>query len=85
MPAVILSLAQLPMLAGCSTAPSLAVFGAGFPSWLFCMLIGIVVTVAVHLLSGRLGFGARLAPVALTYPLVASLAAMLAWLLLFPA
>ena len=72
-------------LAACTAAPSIAVFGAGFPSWLFCILIGVTVAVAVHVLAGRAGFAATLSPVAVTYPLIASLAAMLAWLLFFAA
>ena len=73
------------MLPGCATAPSMALFGAGFPAWLFCILIGIFLTVAIHVAAGITGVRQWLSPVALSYPLIATLFAMLSWLIFFPA
>lgn len=33
---------------GYASAPSVALLGAGFPSWLFCIAIGVSATVCVH-------------------------------------
>ncbi|WP_018391316.1 YtcA family lipoprotein [Ancylobacter sp. FA202] len=50
------SLAALP-LAGCipAGAPAISLFGAYFPSWLLCALIGILGAVLVRLVFIRVG------------------------------
>ncbi|MFG1477658.1 YtcA family lipoprotein [Xanthobacter sp. V4C-4] len=50
-------LAPAGVLAGCAPAgaPSIAFFGAYFPSWLACALVGILGAVAVRLVFVRLG------------------------------
>ena len=54
--AVAVSLAALP-LAGCipAGAPALPLFGAYFPSWLLCALLGILGAVVVRLFFIRAG------------------------------
>jgi hypothetical protein len=37
----------LSLLGGCQVAPSVAVLGAFFPDWMFCMLIAVLVAVLV--------------------------------------
>ena len=73
------------LLSGCATAPSIAIFGAGFPAWLFCILTGVVTSVVAHLITGKLGVRSWLAPLGVSYPAIAALVAMLAWLIVFPA
>ncbi len=36
-------------LLGCNSAPSQNILGSYFPSWMLCALIGIVLTIIVHI------------------------------------
>ncbi|WGL92265.1 YtcA family lipoprotein [Serratia marcescens] len=72
------------LLTGCSPAPSMVVFGASFPDWLFCLCGGVAGMVAIHLLLRIPEKRAWLAPQLLTYPALTALIAMLTWLLVFP-
>ena len=78
-----LSFVACAWLAGCSRAPSIVVFGASFPDWLFCISGGVIATSLVHIVLGRRGNLRWLAPQALTYPVLTTLLALLAWLLFF--
>jgi len=71
------------LLGGCAYAPSIPLFGAAFPDWLFCIAGGVAGTVIVHLVLGRCGVRASLAPLALSYPALSALFAMSAWLVFF--
>jgi hypothetical protein len=35
-------------LAGCAGSPTQNVFGSFFPSWMLCVLVGLILTVATH-------------------------------------
>jgi hypothetical protein len=71
-------------LAGCSGSPSIGVLGAFFPDWLFCIAARVVGTLIVHkVLSKRHELGV-LNPLALSYPMLTTLLAVLTWLLFFP-
>jgi len=72
-------------LVGCATAPSMPVLGAGFPAWLFCIVVGTTASVAVYGVTGKLGVRSCLAPFAVSFPAIAALVAMLTWLIFFPA
>ncbi|WP_243771732.1 YtcA family lipoprotein [Burkholderia sp. D-99] len=72
------------LLGGCVPAPSVAVFGAAFPDWLFCIVFGVLGTVIVHVVLGKRGKRALLAPLAISYPALCALLAMACWLLFFP-
>ncbi len=69
--------------AGCANAPSISVLGAYFPDWLFCIVAGVVLTIAVYLVSARLPDSRRLGPAAVVYPTLVALLALLAWLIFF--
>ncbi|PMS33873.1 YtcA family uncharacterized protein [Trinickia symbiotica] len=71
------------LLSGCSFAPSIPLFGAAFPDWLFCVVGGVTATVAVHLALTRRGANTALAPHALSYPALSALFALTAWLAFF--
>lgn len=71
------------LLGGCAFAPSIPLFGAAFPDWLFCIVAGVAGTVVVHLALGRRGVRPVLAPHAISYPSLSALIAMAAWLLFF--
>ncbi|AFQ49941.1 hypothetical protein GEM_3550 [Burkholderia cepacia GG4] len=78
------SIAASLLLAGCATAPSVAVFGAAFPDWLFCIVAGVLGTAIVHVVLGKRGKRALLAPLAISYPALATALALAVWLLFFP-
>ncbi|MCO1668287.1 hypothetical protein FA459_02185 [Pseudomonas aeruginosa] len=71
------------LLGGCSMSPSLVLFGAAFPDWLFCIVGAAVGMALLHALLGRQGRRQRLAPLALSYPLITALLAMSLWLAFF--
>ena len=75
----------LPSLAGCSTAPSIALFGATFPDWLLCAGSGCFIMLAIHILLRDSKFREWLQPAVLVYPCMTALATMFLWLLIFPA
>ena len=71
----------VPLLAGCSRAPSVEVLGSFFPAWLVCFLVSIVLTALVRLALLRLRVKAAL-PM-LVYPSLAALFTFLLWLIFF--
>ncbi|WP_432219310.1 YtcA family lipoprotein [Pseudomonas kribbensis] len=71
------------LLSGCSTSPSLVLFGAAFPDWLFCIVGGVLATTAIHVILGRYSLRERISPLALSYPALTGLLAMLLWLVVF--
>ena len=81
-PLVLISL--LPLVAGCSPAPSVVMFGATFPDWLLCSGIGVLVMSFLHSLLHKGKYKSWLEPAGLVYLCVTALAAMLSWLLFFP-
>jgi len=71
------------LLGGCAFAPSIPLFGAAFPDWLFCVIAGVAATVVVHVVLGRCGLRPALAPHAISYPALSAVLAMAAWLIFF--
>lgn len=71
------------LLGGCSISPTLTLFGAAFPDWLFCIVGGVAGTTLLHSLPDRCGLRRRLGPLALSYPVITALFAMSLWLALF--
>jgi hypothetical protein len=69
-------------IAGCGVAPSINILGSFFPAWLFCIVVGIVLTIATLRVLGALEI-ADLGPPALVYPCLAGLWAFAAWLVVF--
>ncbi|KVL22092.1 YtcA family lipoprotein [Burkholderia cepacia] len=72
------------LLGGCAAAPSVAVFGAAFPDWLFCIVGGVLGTAIVHVVLGKRDKRALLTPLAVSYPALATALATAFWLLFFP-
>ncbi|MEM5383358.1 YtcA family lipoprotein [Paraburkholderia phymatum] len=71
------------LLGGCAIAPSIPLFGAAFPDWLFCIAGGVAGTILVHLALSRRDANSALAPLAISYPALSALLAMAAWLIFF--
>lgn len=70
-------------LSGCRMAPSIVLFGAAFPDWLFCMAGGVIATIVVHLVLSAKKRVALLEPLPLSYPGLTAIFAVLIWLLVF--
>lgn len=73
----VLSLCAL--TAGCSGSPSIAILGAYFPDWLFCIAGAVLAVACVHVLLSRSGRGGLLEPPALVYPALTVLFAVAFW------
>ncbi|CAB3807485.1 hypothetical protein LMG28614_06611 [Paraburkholderia ultramafica] len=71
------------LLCGRTFAPSIALFGAGFPDWVFCIAGGVAATSVVHVALGRRGVRSWIAPLAVSYPALSASLAMAAWLIIF--
>lgn len=71
------------MCPGCAMSPSLPLFGAAFPDWLFCMIGGVVATIVIHAILARTKRTALLHPLALSYPGLAAIFSVLIWFALF--
>lgn len=67
---------------GCSRAPSVAVFGAFFPGWMLCALLGIALAVLIRGVAAVALPRPWNAP-PLLYPALALLCAALCWMLIF--
>ncbi len=74
--------ASLPLaIAGCSAAPSRSVFGSYFPSWMFCALAGLGMTIVVRQLLVAAGIE-KMLPVPLVVYLSFAIAfAFATWLI----
>ena len=65
--------------AGCG--PVVSVAGANFPTWTFCLLAGISVSLIAHSLFVAVGIDEWIAPKVIVYLCLALVAASLFWLL----
>jgi hypothetical protein len=71
------------LLAGCSSAPSRSILGSYFPSWMICVLVGTLLTIAVRALLVKAGAADALpAPILvyLAFTLAFSFGLWLLWL-----
>jgi hypothetical protein len=73
------------ILGGCSRsgAPSLVLFGAFFPDWMFCALLGIVVAVVARAVFVATGLSSVLPYQLFVCVSIGLIFALLAWLLWF--
>ena len=74
---------SLLLFSGCRRAPSVGIYGSYFPGWLICLVLGITLTVVIHLVVRRLGYEARLNPLGLVYIALSITLTCLLWLALF--
>jgi hypothetical protein len=63
--------------------PQINIIGSFFPSWMLCVLIGIVAALLIRLLLIRTGIDPYVGPRALVYPSVAILVSLVLWVTLF--
>ena len=72
---------SVPLLQGCSRAPSVEVLGSFFPAWLVCSIVAIVLTALIRLLVMQLHV--KVALPMLVYPGLAALFTFALWLAFF--
>ena len=70
-------------ISGCASSPSIAVLGAYFPDWLFCIVAGVALTVIIYLILKRVRAGASIGPAALVYPTLVTCLSLAVWLVFF--
>ena len=68
---------------GCSYAPNVPLFGAFFPAWMLCALIGIALALIVRTVGVVTGLASRVAIPAVTYVLLAMLFGAAVWIFFF--
>ncbi len=69
------------LLCGCD--PTINFYGSFFPSWTWCLLLGLLGTILLRFLFFALRLERNLGPLMLVYPCLLLLLACAAWLLLF--
>jgi hypothetical protein len=70
-------------LSSCERAPSFNILGSFFPAWLFCLVVGILLTIVARFLLLRLGLEDALSPPVLIYPSLTALITFAVWLIFF--
>ena len=63
--------------------PQINIIGSFFPSWMLCLLIGIVAALVVRRLLVRTGIDPYVGPRALVYPSLAVLVTLVLWVAFF--
>ncbi|ENB8498106.1 hypothetical protein ABIX24_002189 [Escherichia albertii] len=69
------------LLSGCSLSPAISFIGAYYPSWLFCVIASLIVTLITRRIIQRVNI--NLAFVGIIYTALFALYAMLFWLAFF--
>jgi hypothetical protein len=75
------AIAAAALLAGCD--PVFDLEGAFFPSWMLCLIGGVVLTALLRPLIARVGIEPFLGPPALIYSCLALLISFVTWLAFF--
>lgn len=70
-------------LTGCGRAPSFNILGSYFPSWLVCILIGILGSCAVNVLLTHFQRSQWIRWTLFVYPCIAASIACTLWIFLF--
>ena len=73
------------LLTGCQQAPSFNVLGSYFPAWLFCLCIGMILTVGARSILRRRNLVAALSPPLLMYSCLTAFFTFALWLIFFRA
>ncbi|CAB3800990.1 YtcA family lipoprotein [Pararobbsia alpina] len=71
------------LMSGCASSPSIGVLGAYFPTWLFSIVAGVVLTVVISLIVTRLKVDQLMKPSAVVYPTLVAFLSLAVWLMLF--
>jgi hypothetical protein len=79
LPAALLATA----LTGCSRTPSFNILGSFFPSWLICLVAGILLAAISNRIFARLALDKEILWPVVVYPCLALFFACALWLILF--
>lgn len=71
------------LLSGCQQAPSFNVLGSYFPAWLFCLFVGMILTVVARAVLRKYDLGTALNPPLLMYSCLTALFTFALWLIFF--
>jgi hypothetical protein len=71
------------VLAGCRQAPTFNILGSFFPSWLVCLVSGIILAAIAHQILVRVALDKELLWPVLVYPCLAIFFAGALWLIFF--
>ena len=63
--------------------PIVSIAGANFPSWMFCMLVGAVLTALARPLLLLSGLEPNVGPLTIFYPSLIAMLAMTVWVIFF--
>lgn len=79
LPAVLVATA----IAGCGRAPTFNILGSFFPSWLICLVAGVILAAIASRIFVRLALDKEILWPVVVYPCLALLFACALWLILF--
>ena len=71
------------VLTSCERAPAFNVLGSYFPAWLFCLVVGMLLTVAARVVFRRYNLSAALNPPLLMYSSLTAFFTFTLWLIFF--
>jgi hypothetical protein len=77
------SFGVLMTLSGCSRAPSFNILGSFFPSWLLCIVLGIVLASICYGIFLRMKLEKEIQPGIVVYPCLALFFCFTLWLIFF--
>ena len=80
---VALLCAPLLLLTGCQQAPAFNVLGSYFPAWLFCLVMGMILTAVARMVLRRRNLAAALDPPLLMYSCLTAFFTFALWLIFF--
>lgn len=75
--------AALLATAGCGRAPTFNILGSFFPSWLICLVAGVILAAIAARMFARIGLEKEILWPVVVYPCLAVLCACALWLVLF--
>ena len=78
-----LTLGLVVLLAGCRGAPAFNVLGSYFPAWLFCLLVGTLLTIAARVVLRKYNLSDALNPPLLMYTCLTAFFTFATWLIFF--
>ena len=79
----LIALGSISLLAGCSRAPSFNILGSYFPAWIFCGIVGILLTVVARIWFVHAKLEQDFSPLILVYPCLTAFFTFTLWLLFF--
>jgi hypothetical protein len=71
------------LLTGCQQAPAFNVLGSYFPAWLFCLCLGMILTVVARAILRKRSLSTALDPPLLMYSCLTALFTCALWLIFF--